>query len=61
MRPHVPPGFGRLLIDAAPAMWASVVPWLPTRVGFWAMMVGRPFVLACVRHDGLGRFRSAAD
>ncbi len=41
-------------------MWACVIPWLPTRAGFWAMMVGRPFVLARVRPDGPGRFSSAA-
>jgi hypothetical protein len=59
--PARPPGFGQLFTDAAAAMWASAVPWLPTRAGFWAMMVGRPFVLARVRPDGPTRFRSAAD
>ena len=38
-------GFG----DAFSAMWASVVLWLPTRAGFWAMTVGQPFVLARIQ------------
>ncbi|WP_281011432.1 hypothetical protein [Lichenibacterium minor] len=42
-------------------MWAHIIPWLPTRAGFWAMTVGQPFVLARVRPDGPRRFRSAAD
>ena len=59
--PARPPGFGRLFTDAAAAMWTSLVPWLPTRAGFWAMTVGQPFVLARVRPDGPHRFRSTAD
>ncbi len=58
--PARPPGLGRLVTAAAAAMWAHITPWLPTRAGFWAMMVGRPFVLARVRPDGPGRFSSAA-
>ena len=58
--PARPPGFGRLLADGATTMWAHIIPWLPTRAGFWAMTVGQPFVLARVRSDGPSRFRSAA-
>ncbi len=58
--PARPPGFGRHLSDVASAMWACVVPWLPTRAGFWAMTGGQPFVLARVRPDGPNRFRVAA-
>ena len=49
------------LRDAVAAMWASVMPWLPTRAGFWAMTVGQPLVLARVCQDSPRRFRSAAD
>ena len=61
MRPHVLPGFGRLFTSGATTMWAHIIPWLPTRAGFWAMTVGQPFVLARVRPDGPSRFRFAAD
>ena len=59
--PARPPGFGRILTDGAATMWAHIIPWLPTRAGFWAMTVGQPFVLARMRPDGPYRFRSAAD
>ena len=59
--PARPPDKHTGLGDAFAAMWACIVPWLPTRAGFWAMTVDQPLVLARVRPDGPAPFRSTVD